>query len=542
MHPALLIQEILLHIFQYLKSGSNAKGSSLHALLKTCRNFKSAAEIICWSEVDDPRQLIDQLPSYQSNRSATNQLQIVWNVQPTPIFTAFDSQALSKYASLVKTLRVDRPSELTAFATLEQALKIGLAELPVLPSLQHLYWKESGTSNHNLQFLGLFLSSTLMTLKINLGGLNPDSYSLPVFAPVPRKCPNITTLDIQGYGSTAAFMVMVSEIVCACKQLRSLKCDSLTPDAWTHLGQLATLTSIRLLFDPTQLPRTFPTLFFPNSESITLETQSPAVTSSLLLKEARPKIFIFRTTYPDSQFAFGQCLPITTVLANLVNFCDKSLLESFTFYLGGNQPNFDSTHRSGEADLTIQYIDPVLNVINLRELNISVVGKVHLDNTDIQALATSWPHLQTLQLNIEFGWHVTKVTMDGVIALLKSCSKLKKLAMAFDATKLDNLPRRLQDEPWITSLTSLNVLDSPVEDPSAVALIINQMVPKLCELDYWAVPPNLVRPKKLIIEQRERWSLVKSYLRIIALADSKIWHTAQRINSGDTAIPRSSIY
>ncbi|OJA11448.1 hypothetical protein AZE42_08842 [Rhizopogon vesiculosus] len=113
----------------------------------------------------------------------------------------------------------------------------------------------------------------------------------------------------------------------------------------------------------------------------------------------------------------------------------------------------------------------------LRNLQLNVDSPTfHLDNDLLLEAMSSWPHIRHLELGNPCLAHgLATVTFRGLFAALRRCPHLHTLALPIDAVNIDVDPE--VESFQHTSLRYLDVSDSDVTDPEAVARIIFSMLP-----------------------------------------------------------------
>ncbi|KAF8420318.1 hypothetical protein L210DRAFT_3325093, partial [Boletus edulis BED1] len=75
-------------------------------------------------------------------------------------------------------------------------------------------------------------------------------------------------------------------------------------------------------------------------------------------------------------------------------------------------------------------LQPCLVFSNLRVMYINVGWNVDLTDGDLLTLASAWPCLEDLSINMDWGWNTAAGIMpDGLLRLLESCRSLKTVVL-----------------------------------------------------------------------------------------------------------------
>lgn len=132
---------------------------------------------------------------------------------------------------------------------------------------------------------------------------------------------------------------------------------------------------------------------------------------------------------------------------------------------------------------TLQTFTPLMRFSGLKEVDLSTFCMSLLDDDALGSIVKSWPHLECLQLGNKCFWQLPpKITFRGLVALLSTCSNLRKLGLVFDATKIDSpAAEKLGLGVCNTNITSFHVGCSPIEQPLQVAVALSAVLPCLRE-------------------------------------------------------------
>ncbi|KAH7913861.1 hypothetical protein BJ138DRAFT_539644 [Hygrophoropsis aurantiaca] len=143
-------------------------------------------------------------------------------------------------------------------------------------------------------------------------------------------------------------------------------------------------------------------------------------------------------------------------------------------------------------------------------LRIDRLCPFELNDDGLTELATAWP-LEELILGHTGGWlRTSEITFKGLASLLRACPLLHTLALAIDATQLGSIsstrPEVLNDK-----IKKLQLTNSTIEKPAAVALILEDFFGSLKAVDAWSM--NSQMDRRLHLQYRPLWDEVNSVLQ-----------------------------
>ncbi|KAJ8597105.1 hypothetical protein M405DRAFT_855957 [Rhizopogon salebrosus TDB-379] len=116
----------------------------------------------------------------------------------------------------------------------------------------------------------------------------------------------------------------------------------------------------------------------------------------------------------------------------------------------------------------------------LQTLSLYFYGPIYLDNEFLLEAMSSWSHMRSLRLTDWSRCRQPGVTFGGLSAALRLCLHLHTLCLAVDAVNIDIDPEAEQFQH--TSLKSLYLLSSPIEDAKVVARVVSLMFPCVDEV------------------------------------------------------------
>ncbi|KAH7906112.1 hypothetical protein BJ138DRAFT_670798 [Hygrophoropsis aurantiaca] len=507
MHRALLIYDILRHIFEYFAiylDSSDDLQTPDHKLMahlaRTCRSFHEPAIDILWADLDSIHPLIQCLLSdgddwmcnleSDESRSCKNMLLLRHE------FT------FHKYASRVRILRIsmdmDTFQALVAFGASCRGVP-GPQPATLCPHLIHLEWSE--INPEMLPHLHLFLSPSLLVLKLDLWRIgNTD---LRALSSLSTFCPSVRTAIFEGPFETDELSAAVSRAVCGWRDIRELRCGSLDQEVWEHLSATGRLTSADFRLPPPlaeYITRTSPSSsdaectasrLFPEMLDICVSCPTVSLATGFLdLLHHTPRRFHLtaESTYACTAQAIHALFAALSVRA-----LDSYPPTHLKLYGSDQRRNSDRGSLPPPV-ITLVTLQPLLSFKGLRVLHIDSVGTFSLDDVALHALAAAWPNLETLWLHHTKWPHPLGITFRGLAWLIGLCPCLEQLALAFDVTDADS--GFLEDEEFKAlggasgsianhAIHVLYALNSSVRgawlwrDAARVAVLLRRLFPRL---------------------------------------------------------------
>ncbi|KAH7926842.1 hypothetical protein BV22DRAFT_1045789 [Leucogyrophana mollusca] len=444
---------------------------TLATLARTCRVFSEPALDILWARLDSLEPLVFCFPDN------------IWSVSDEGVIDlkapilAVAWHKFQRHARRVRVLGSDSPlfgSNLPLFGKMSKDFIIALGCFPsregLLPNLRELYW-------HNLRdddldpFMRYFLTPTLRSIRIYsdtctiaqcsvVSSIATICHELEIFEyyPASDAPTDVDVLDaISEYGWVSMGTLRALKITSSFrmsnfyfpKNLNSLSVEFI-PDGWNNFGPqcVETLQNLKL-----RSPELWPCIRFiqklhaPFLRKLIVECEFHSPSAS------RGELF----TSLQSKFSCSTMESITVKVA---------------------KPH---TGNSGEYPCTMQTIRPLLSFSLLKELHLDPLNMSHIDDIDIQEIASSLPNIEWLILGTRYFWEETpKLTLNGVNVLLARCPRLRTLGLVIDATVLDPVTQEKLGGgvPNIT-ITTLYVGCSKIHDPTKVAVILSGILPSL---------------------------------------------------------------
>ncbi|OAX37560.1 hypothetical protein K503DRAFT_866783 [Rhizopogon vinicolor AM-OR11-026] len=455
MHPTLLLVEVLLETFAYLKpSGSASEKSlsrrSLSALARTCKPFYEPAMDLLWEDMDD-YGIIPLLGC------VTRLYPLVYAYGCKGFFYSDDplseheGRQFLRHAARVRSLCIQSDEHFHLLTGLP------IAKTCVFPRLLALRLVMRICLGQNANHWHLFLSPVLR--RCELPGFYSDLKSIGTL------CPGLESLSL---GSVAVHATdelpykLLSETVRSCKQLKHLQCTRLDCASWKHLSNLPTLVTVTIDegFDDVQLdPHNVNFAPFLNITCLYFRMNTAAYAITIMQHSKFPSLKVLGLN-------FVATLPVADA-EQLVHALSKCKTSQTLEYM-----EINSIYRSEAPEsLLPKAIRHLFCFTQLRTLHLYF--PIYLDDHILFEAMSSWPHIHSLALaNIHF-----LITFRGVFAALHLCPHLHNLALHIDTVHIDIDPEAETDTLQHTSLQTLDVGTSHAGDPEAVARTIFSMLP-----------------------------------------------------------------
>ncbi|KAF8546969.1 hypothetical protein OG21DRAFT_1501772 [Imleria badia] len=278
------------------------------------------------------------------------------------------------------------------------------------------------------------------------------------------------------------FSAFEPNYMCRWKNLCFVVCPSIILDADTlvHLSGMPALTHLQFALNAT-LPASNSPLPFSNLHGIMLHSKSLHLVSSFVSQTHLPAVTNFT--------AFIRNCPsrqdISSFLAGVGHTIKHLTLDQSSY-------SIRNSVRSEALPLCLEDLRPCMALGNLRQLTLNIGWDIGLTDRELLTLASAWPHLEHLLINIDWGWNTLGgITPNGLLQLLQTCQSLDRIALAIDTRGYTELPPSgspasvglpLSRKPFI------DVLDSIIEEESvpSVAAIFATIRPVSFSLNFWS--------------------------------------------------------
>ncbi|KAJ7762537.1 hypothetical protein B0H16DRAFT_1718986 [Mycena metata] len=511
MHRALQIPEVVELIC------SVAEFSTLAALAQTFRAFQPPALAVLWEKQTNLMRLLKCMPSD------------AWELKITPILLVAESTKVKFlrpitpsdwtrvlfYANYVKSFVQEGVDPVTweVYAT----LSLSLPTYPLFPNVRCITWD---TQDEVFPYFRMLVGNKLRSIVIGMHGSEAVRSSL--LSSLTTFHPKLTHLE---FNPTLFDSPMITQAIysaiCRLNHLESLKFSSLDLPSLLHLARLPNLRTLHLHKLPhdsatvsdfrTRIENTGPVFgslreFTSYSESVKhitwfLDAIDPDALDKVDLEIESP---ILSEDWHNLNTSLAQTSSKTLTKI--------ALMEMFSF------DHVVPDHF--ELMFPTECMQPLLSCTNLTEVAVLPGHGIHLDDAFLKLMALAWPQLQKLDLSprCQSAHYVPQVTLAGLIPLAQHCRDLVSLALVMNATVTDP---HSKEKPGggitNTALTDLEVVESPLSSPGAVASFLSAIFPNLRRV---ATRDEMTR-NMLIPDWEDNmlaWEAVSDLVQVIASA------------------------
>ncbi|KAG1750769.1 hypothetical protein EDB19DRAFT_1904167 [Suillus lakei] len=458
MHRALLIPEVLLGIFAhineivYLSSDDSQAArkesfprQSLASLATTCKTFHEPAMDLLWANIDELKPLLGCVTRlHQMIYSNGARFFRSEGVEP---LSEHEARQFLRHASRVRSIHISSDEHFSLLTVLP-------TETCMFPRLISLSWQIEAADN---RYLHLFLSRTLRECRI--------AAVHPALRSIGTRCASLEGLVIGDPDeSTADEPSLLAEIVHSCTRLKYLSCSQLEWAVWSHLSNLPTLLNLEIYSGCWPVDR-HDLKFAPflNVTVLHFCMDTAAYTITALQLSEFPSLTHFamyarNVSQAEAEQLFcalSQCKACQTLEHIIIHSIDADRLDP--------------------SDNSLTAITQFFCFTQLRSLCLIFDNfPIYLDNDLLLEAMSSWPHIYSMKLK-DYQLDPPAVTFRGLFAALRLCPHLQTLQLHIDAVNIDIDPDNESFQH--TSLQSLNVGYSDIEDAEAAARIIFSMLP-----------------------------------------------------------------
>lgn len=285
-------------------------------------------------------------------------------------------------------------------------------------------------------------------------------------------CPSMTNVFVWDWTDIDA----LSSIVCHWKNLRHVHCGNIgfNTTALSHLSSLRNLrcmcflaydvvvNQLRAIRSP---PRR---LTFSALHDLKLRASFLTTIWRLLRLLHIPMLhdlgigFFIHPTTPD----------LMSLFVALQEACTHTTLNRFVLYFVSRGPVPQSVEGSRPYYITFERLLPLTVFVNIKSITLDVPWGMNLNERELLNLASSWPHLEWLEVGERSYWTPSSgITPGGFLLLLERCRSLRVLYVAFNTRDYTDIP---QGHPWrglrMPKDACVHLLKSPIEEESIEAL------------------------------------------------------------------------
>ncbi|OAX35892.1 hypothetical protein K503DRAFT_722293 [Rhizopogon vinicolor AM-OR11-026] len=481
MHQALRISEILVEIFSHLSHiplNTSLSRKSLAALARTCKSFCDPAMDQLWSVLDNIGPLLNCVTRI---RPMLSPYTVGFRIDDSDLFSQDEAQQFLRHVPRVRSLSV-HDSRLLGFLKSDFHIKTCL-----LPRLLTLSWNV--LFHKYRDFISLFLPPTLRHCHL---GITPQVHSIVKY--VAAHCPVLESLYIVPTCEDFTYMEpdefsKLSDAVRSCTlQLVELCCPLLDPAGWKYLSNLPTLATLTMNADLQDGVRydSFASLCgwddlnvtpFLNLTTLSFRmthksgTLTPRIIATLLQLSEFPSLKEFELCFGGMPWKGADSL-----FHALSRFKAYRTLERITVSFHGPPTVLE---HSGNPLLMIRQF---FCFTQLRYLRLAVHRPTHLDDALFLEAMSSWPHIESLELQDPYPCTPT-LTFRGLFAALRLCPHLHTLQVSVNSVNID--VDREAESFQHPSLQNLHLCSSRIKSAKIsndIALLVFSRLPRVCEV------------------------------------------------------------
>ncbi|KAF8835217.1 hypothetical protein BDN67DRAFT_959372 [Paxillus ammoniavirescens] len=475
----LFVPELVDVIFNFLDRMTNLTNALV------CKQWSQIALDVVWKEVDNLIQLFSLLKPMRLVLRQSERAEYLFEAMPD----ANDWLRFKRYASRVRCLRFRSNKYTSDINCMLDDVARTRTSLEILPNLQTLEWIYD--SDDHMERCKLFLHRPLKHLTVtgpckyrprldfytDLGARAPHLHTLNLLAQYPgelqedgllmllRNLPELRKIVLPEFHLTSSVIEELS-------RAKNIGVMEFSNDASGGRG------------DPKQVETFTPVL---------AEGAFPSLQHLSLVAKIENLDRFFRSNFAP--------INITTLLINTYqNYCPPSKVHNFLVTLS-QQCRFLSNlyirldqffpyERPlpvlvSENQLSYETIEPVLTFPNLVTFELLHQYPLKITLDEIEELASRWPSLESLVLNVApLTLDKDSFTLDlrALLPFARHCPRLRKLGLYINATKAETPSAHSSIEPF-RSLRVLSIGTSQAHDRGTVAAFLSRVCPPGCVLE-----------------------------------------------------------
>jgi hypothetical protein len=346
-----------------------------------------------------------------------------------------------------------------------------------------------------------------------------DSYfpESALLASLGARCPSIRILEVcQYWADPEQSSNAVSEAICGWRKLVHLKTGVLNARALTHLASLPSLKSLHFMSCDFKYaddrPNSIP-IFTSQLDAVSVTAPSYSLLARCLrnirfLSCRSAKLLI--NSRVDPKLPYDPDIPEL-----IVSFseCFSPVLEKLVV-----QIEFSHAYPDGHPlAFGFNVIAPLLSFRRLTTLDINSFCTTDVNDDALKKMALSWPQLEKFYFGVAGAMLASpSVTFTGLIHLIQHCRHLRDIAMYFRACSIDIKCGPFSKIVPNEKITCIEVGNSPIVHPKAVACQLHVLLPNLTEVTNGFWDWDLMPPPS-IVAFNHTWDKVDEYLQVLTL-------------------------
>ena len=353
---------------------------------------------------------------------------------------------------------------------------------------------------HTLWNIYPFLSSKLLRFALRVQR-PPDLATMTILSALKVKSPHIQQFCISdGDAYKDQLAPSVSSSLCGLPHLCTVECAevALTREAILHLAILPNLREVDIRVPDEQIDiKSSVHTPFPALRCLTLNCEITTTAIEFVKSMIQsPWLTLFTVCVEDhpSSAQLGQMFSLVSVQSSFAHLTDIHFCHSkFIGYGEDSRPLLDAHD-----------LEPLLKVTHMESIFIETKCSIaNFDDELLKAMATSWPNLRHLCLTTRCRRSFpSRCTLRGILYLGQHCPNLTFLRIVFQASAEICWNGRPGGGVVNEHMKALEVVQSPIADPRAVASFLSDVFPSLTSIVAWQ---NCNPEDPTAVENRKRW-------------------------------------
>ncbi|KIJ63090.1 hypothetical protein HYDPIDRAFT_134842 [Hydnomerulius pinastri MD-312] len=487
MHRCLRITEVLATIFTRVQDKR-----TLACLARTCRLFQDVALNALYEEIDHLRDLVRCMGN--GGVVGGGQLHFRQPIEPKHL------AVLKSYSARVRRLTVSEDPPVL-HESIVHALCMVRTESPngaLTPNLRSLRWETRDVRGKYSVLLPVFISRGLTHLTI------PDSLDNrhSGFHLVTSLCPALESFSV--IPDDVHHRTVELPFIGEWKHLRSVSCGVLSHKAFNRATACSLQSfAFKLPFDVDASidrlwlgPQSFRAL-----GTLAIDAPSLGPIAEMLVKMTLPSL---------TALLVSTRLVMEVELVSLVDVLRRKApqaLRRLSLWYSLSNGDF---HKEWGPYHGISVLEHLHDFPTLTSISINACSFA-LDDITLETLAKALPNLETLEMMASTPRIPPKITLGGLVPLLRHCPRLGVLKLSVDATHVTHTTDRPGGGVCNTIITELMLSNSPVRDAGRVAAFISDVMPCVREIransmgEKWCEVAGLVGVIAMARRQERRW-------------------------------------
>jgi hypothetical protein len=404
----------------------------------------------------------------------------------------------------------------------------------LFPNLRQLSWTDTDRSRY--VYIRLFLSPTLESLELDF--FFHKTLDFPFLILLPKLCPDLRSMSIIKHSvisSSGDEGPSAVQTICQLPRLTTLECKSSTISEadLLHLSQLKSLVTLSLgipawvssdhgIFAPQKsgaVKDCADRSWFSNLRNLHLRAYTIPIITSFVEPGCRPlQSVVFDISEAPTTASLTECFS-TLYSSQCDNEC--SAMRSVKVHDSLSNATLGISQLLPDSKvITVDVFRPLFAFTKLRVFDLGVCLSFSLGDSDLTAMASSWPELEVFCLNEGRGWHLSaserrpSITIRGLQSLCTLCPRLYQIAIVLNALLPCSIASQSsrQDTALTRNLavTCLSLGDSRLANPQDVACALSNIFPRLKRISAWQYPLDTL-PKGRY--HRRLWEEVNNILQ-----------------------------